>query len=133
MRNSHVTIGDGGGSFDLVGVDDWSARRRPRISGYDLARAQRGRDLSRPAVLLAHQPANFEEAVAQGIGLQLSGHTHGGQFFPVTWLVPLRWPRYAGLYEHQAGKLYVSRGTGFWGPPLRLGSPPELVKVTLTA
>ena len=92
-----------------------------------------GFDPERAAVLLAHQPANFTVAAERGMGLQLSGHTHGGQFFPVTALIPLRYPRYAGLYGHRDSTLYVSRGTGFWGPPLRLGSPPEIVKVTLTS
>jgi predicted MPP superfamily phosphohydrolase len=131
LRNERASIGDTSASFDLVGVDDWGYRNRPRRPGYDLDRALRGRDPSRAAVLLAHQPANFEEAVEQGMGLQLSGHTHGGQFFPITTLASLHWPHSAGLYTHGAGKLYVSRGTGFWGPPLRAGSPSEIVKITL--
>lgn len=130
LRNERASIGDASASFDLVGVDDWGNREKRR-SGYDLNRALRGRDPSRAAVLLAHQPANFEEAVEQGMGLQLSGHTHGGQFFPITTLALLRWPHSAGLYTHGSGKLYVSRGTGFWGPPLRAGSPSEIVKITL--
>ena len=132
LRNERVSIGDASASFDLVGVDDWGSRDRQR-GGYDLNRALRGRDPSRPAVLLAHQPANFEQAAGRGMGLQLSGHTHGGQFFPITTLASLRWPRLAGLYSYGAGKLYVSRGTGFWGPPLRVGSPSEIVRITLVS
>ena len=133
LRNRLVRIGDAGASFDLVGVDDWGARNmRPR-GGYNLERAIAGRDPDRASVLLAHEPANFETAAERGMGLQLSGHTHGGQLFPVTALVSLRWLRYRGLYSYRSGQLYVSRGVGFWGPPLRVGSPPEIVKVTLLA
>jgi predicted MPP superfamily phosphohydrolase len=131
LRNRLVPIGDSAASFDLVGVDDWSARNLRQRSGYNLERAISGRHPERAAVLLAHEPANFETAVERGIGLQLSGHTHGGQVFPVTALVSFRWTRYRGLYSHRGGQLYVSRGVGFWGPPLRVGSPPEIVKVTL--
>lgn len=133
LRNRCIRIGDAGASFDLVGVDDWGARLQRHGRGYNLERAVAGRDPDRAAVLLAHEPANFETAVLRGMGLQLSGHTHGGQLFPLTALVQLRWPRFAGLYTHGAGQLYVSRGVGFWGPPLRVGSAPEIVKITLLA
>ncbi|MFZ5469798.1 MAG: metallophosphoesterase [Myxococcota bacterium] len=130
LRNRRVVVGDAGASFDLVGVDDWRGRGKSR---YDLAQATFGRDPERPAVLLAHQPLGFRDAVARGIGLQLSGHTHGGQFFPGTLVVPLVYEHSAGHYTHREGHLYVSRGTGFWGPPLRVGSPPEIVKLSLLA
>lgn len=132
LRNRRVEIGDEGGTFDLVGVDDWSGGRRRGRPGYDLERAIAGRDPERAAVLLAHQPANFEGAAARGIDVQISGHTHGGQLFPMTMLVGLRWPHVAGLYRHDDAHLYVSRGCGFWGPPARVGSPPEILKLTLT-
>jgi predicted MPP superfamily phosphohydrolase len=133
MRNRHVPIGDGGGTFDLVGVDDWSGGRRRRVRGYDLDAALRGRDGDRAAVLLSHQPRNFEAAAARGIGLQISGHTHGGQIFPMTMLVGLEFAYTRGLYRHRDSHIYVSRGCGFWGPPSRLGSPPEIAKLVLTA
>ncbi len=132
LRNRRVRIGDAGASFDLVGVDDWGARNLAR-GGYNLERAVEGRDPDRASVLLAHEPANFETAVESGMGLQLSGHTHGGQLFPLTTLSRLKALRYRGLYTHGPGLLYVSRGVGFWGPPLRVGSPPEIVKVTLVS
>jgi predicted MPP superfamily phosphohydrolase len=132
LRNRHVAVGEAGGvSFDLAGVDDWSSRGSP--GGYDLAGALAGRRPDRATVLLAHQPREFEEAVAAGVGLQLSGHTHAGQLFPSTLVTPLVWRHDAGHFRHGAGHLYVSRGTGFWGPPMRVGSPPEVVKVVLTA
>jgi predicted MPP superfamily phosphohydrolase len=131
LRNRRVTLGDGAGgaSIDLAGVDDWGQRRTGR--GYDLDAALSGRDPDRGLVLLAHQPSNFDEAAARGAGLQLSGHTHGGQVFPLTALVGFAWPYATGHYERNGSHIYVSRGNGFVGPPMRVGSPPEIVKLTL--
>jgi len=133
LRNRHVSVGDAGGSLDLVGVDDWSGGRRRGKRGYDLEQALAGRDPDRAAVLLAHQPANFKAAAEQGVDLQISGHTHGGQLFPMTLFIGLGWEHSVGQYQHGGSHLYVSRGCGFWGPPMRVGSPPELVKLVLTA
>ncbi|MCP3100864.1 metallophosphoesterase [Myxococcus sp. K15C18031901] len=132
LRNRHVRIGDAGGSLDLVGVDDWSGWRRRGNKGYDLDLALAGREPDRASVLLAHQPANFKVAAERGVDLQLSGHTHGGQLLPMTLLIGLAWEHSAGLYRHGDSHIYVSRGCGFWGPPMRVGSPPELVKLVLT-
>jgi predicted MPP superfamily phosphohydrolase len=133
LRNRRVEIGDAGGVVDLVGVDDWSGGRRRGRPGYDLDRALAGRDPERAAVLLAHQPANFDVVARRGVDIQLSGHTHGGQVFPGTLLINLAWEYTRGLYRRGDAHLYVSRGCGFWGPPMRVGSPPEIVKLTLTA
>jgi hypothetical protein len=136
LRNRHVRIGEPGASFDLVGVDDWGAHRSgyPRERSYDLAAATAGRDPSRASVLLAHQPAGWRDhALKAGMGLQLSGHTHGGQFFPFNLVVSALWEHDAGLFREGDSHIYVSRGTGFWGPPLRVAAPPEIVKVTLLA
>src|SRR5512140_2112986 len=133
LRNRFVRIGDAGGSFDLAGVDDWSARDS-QDGGYDLAKAIQGRVADRPSVLLAHQPTNLEEVSRAGIGLQLSGHTHGGQMFPVTVMARLIWgERVAGLSTYAGTQVFVSRGCGFVGPPMRVGSPAEIVKVVLLA
>ncbi|MCE9670411.1 metallophosphoesterase [Myxococcus stipitatus] len=132
LRNRHVRIGDAGGSFDLVGVDDWSGWRRRGTKGYDLDLALAGREPERASVLLAHQPANFKVAAERGVDLQISGHTHGGQLLPMTLLIGLAWEHSAGLYRQGDSHIYVSRGCGFWGPPMRVGSPPELVKLVLT-
>ncbi|MFL5344028.1 MAG: metallophosphoesterase [Hyalangium sp.] len=131
LRNRHVSIGEPGASFDLVGVDDWSGGRSGSPHRYDLAQAMAGRDPERASVLMAHQPANWREASRAGIGLQLSGHTHGGQFFPFTLVVSAIWEHAAGHFEENGHHLYVSRGTGFWGPPVRIAAPPEIVHVTL--
>jgi predicted MPP superfamily phosphohydrolase len=131
LRNRRVEIGDAGGSFDLVGVDDWSGARRFGRSGYDLQKALAGRDPESAGVLLAHQPLGLEDAQRQGIGLQLSGHTHGGQIFPMNFVVGAMWDYYRGLYGYRDAHIYVSRGCGFWGPPVRVGSPPEIVELNL--
>ncbi|HLL05254.1 MAG TPA: metallophosphoesterase [Myxococcaceae bacterium] len=131
LRNRHVRIGEQNASFDLVGVDDWGARRSGFDRRYDLEAALAGRDPERAAVLLAHQPSNWREAAKAGMGLQLSGHTHGGQFFPFTLAISAIWEHDAGLFEEHGRHIYVSRGTGFWGPPVRVAAPPEIVRVTL--
>src|SRR6185437_2408032 len=97
LRNERVSIGEGEHGFDLAGVDDWSARRFGGGHGADLARALAGRDPSRELVLLAHQPKQIHEAEAHGVGLQLSGHTHGGQIFPWGFFVRIDQPFVAGL------------------------------------
>ncbi|HET6583569.1 MAG TPA: metallophosphoesterase [Nannocystaceae bacterium] len=132
LRNRRVEIGDSRSSLDLVGVDDWGGRRRG-AKGYDLDAALADRDPDRAAVLLAHQPTNFEVAAERGVDLQISGHTHGGQIFPLTAFIGLGWTYSRGLYHHADSSIYVSRGCGFWGPPARVGSPPEIAKLVLTA
>jgi predicted MPP superfamily phosphohydrolase len=136
LRNERVAIGDGGASLDLAGVDDWSAGRLGGGHGARLESALAGRDPERSLVLLAHQPRGVPEAIAAGVELQVSGHTHGGQIFPFNFLVAAAYPYLKGLYAHEEagrrGHVYVSRGTGYWGPPMRLGSPPEIAKIVLT-
>ncbi len=132
LRNERVSVGDGAASFDLAGIDDFNARGYPG-HGPDLARAVDGRDPSRELVLLAHQPRAIHEAARLGVGLQLSGHTHGGQIWPWTYAVRLQQPYVAGLRRHGHTQLYVSRGTGYWGPPMRLGAPAEITRIRLRA
>jgi predicted MPP superfamily phosphohydrolase len=82
-------------------------------------------------VLLAHDPRSFEQARQRGVGLQLSGHTHAGQIWPFKWLVRLQTRYVSGWYESGGSQLYVSRGTGFWGPPLRVFAPGEITEFVL--
>ncbi|MGJ7537000.1 MULTISPECIES: metallophosphoesterase [unclassified Variovorax] len=82
-------------------------------------------------VLLAHQPRSAVLAAAAGYQLQLSGHTHGGQFFPWNLFVPMQQPFTAGLHRLHDMWVYVSRGTGYWGPPKRFGAPSEITLLTL--
>jgi hypothetical protein len=132
LRNERVSIGDGAASYDLAGVDDWHAAGAGHRR--DLRRALEGRDPSRACVLLAHQPRQIDEAAQLGVDLQLSGHTHGGQIWPFTYLVYLQQPYVAGLFHHAKKTwLYVSRGTGYWGPPMRLAQPAEITRITLRA
>jgi predicted MPP superfamily phosphohydrolase len=131
LRNERVALGDEAGSFDLAGVDDFSARRFGGGHGADLARALAGREPSRALVLLAHQPKQIFESAARGVDLQLSGHTHGGQIFPWGLFVRLDQPYVAGLARHGETQIYVSRGTGVWGPPMRIAAPSEIAVIEL--
>lgn len=134
LRNERVALGDGEHSFDLAGIDDFQADRFGYDHGPNLSKAVAGRDPTKALVLLAHQPKAIEEAAQKGVGLQISGHTHGGQIWPFSGLVNLVQPYLAGLHRHSADTwIYVSRGTGFWGPPMRLGAPAEISKLVLQA
>ncbi|MFN0244047.1 MAG: metallophosphoesterase [Planctomycetota bacterium] len=134
LQNERVAIGDrtlGGATFDLAGVPDAHAVSHPS-GGPDLARVLVGRDPERELVFLAHQPVQIASAEGLGVGLQLSGHTHGGQMWPFGLLVGLVQPYVAGLHRHHDGtQIYVSRGTGFWGPPMRVGNPAEIASIVL--
>jgi len=131
LRNERVTIGSGDASFDLAGVDDYSAKDWPG-HGEDLGAATANRDASRALVLLAHQPRQVKNAANHGVDLQLSGHTHGGQIWPWHYLVKLQQGGLlAGKYEHRGTQLYVTRGCGYWGPPVRLLAPLEITRVIL--
>ncbi len=130
LRNERVPVG-GEGGFDLAGVDDYNAFGDGH--GRDIARAVEGRDESRELVLLAHQPRQVRESQGHGVGLQLSGHTHGGQIFPWSFFVRLQAPWVAGLYQVGDTQLYVSRGTGYWGPPMRVLAPAEITLLELQA
>jgi predicted MPP superfamily phosphohydrolase len=126
LRNERVSIGEGEHSFDLCGIDDPTGRP-------NLAKALDGRDPARELVLLAHQPRALFEAVEHGVGLQLSGHTHGGQIWPWSYLVRLQQPVVSGLEKVEDTLIYVSNGTGYWGPPMRLAVPAEITRVLLRA
>jgi predicted MPP superfamily phosphohydrolase len=128
LRNERVPIAAG---FELAGVDDSTAASMAAGHGEDVPRAVAGRDPALPVVLLAHHPRTVARAVAAGCDLQLSGHTHGGQLLPLGWLARLFEPRVAGLARFGATWLYVSEGTGFWGPPLRVGTTSEIALITL--
>lgn len=132
LSNERVEVGDAGGRFDLAGIDDVSAGRFDRTGAAAVRAAVERRDPDRELVLLSHQPKAVSEAASAGAGLVLSGHTHGGQIFPFGALVALTQPYLAGLHRHDARtQIYVSRGTGYWGPPMRLLAPAEVTKIVL--
>jgi predicted MPP superfamily phosphohydrolase len=129
LRNQHITIGRDGAQFDLAGVEDHHAHLVSSTQREDLSAALAGRDPQRPVVLLAHDPLTFRSAARFGVDLQLSGHTHGGQIWPFRYLVRLSTPFVVGHYRRDASQLYVSRGTGFWGPVMRLFTPGEITEI----
>lgn len=133
LRNERVEVGPEGGTIDLVGIDDWTAHNFGPHHGADLPRALSGRDSSRLCVLLAHNPMAGKEAIENGIDLQISGHTHGGQIWPFNRVVQLVNKWVVGLYLEGATQIYVSPGTGYWGPPMRLGTKAEITKFVLRA
>lgn len=114
------------------GVDDLTARRQFGVRGDPLATALGDRP-DGATVLLSHTPWRAEDAAAAGAGLMLSGHTHDGQIWPFNYLVKLQYPRIAGRYQVAAMTLIVCRGTGVWGPPLRLWRRSEILRITLRA
>ena len=134
LRNAHVTIARGAAHLLIGGVIDFAARMsdpaaRPRP---DLATDVDARPAFR--LLLAHNPKIAPLAEQAGFDLQLSGHTHAGQFFP--WTIVIHWvhgPHAAGLSRRGRLRVYTSPGTGTWGPPLRLGTRPELTLLRLVA
>ena len=121
LRNERVEIAPG---LFFAGVED-------PTGSPDLGKALDGHDPSDALVLLAHQPRQFAEAARRGVPLTLSGHTHGGQIWPFSWLVALAQPYLAGLHRKGDSQLYVSRGTGFWGPPMRVFAPAEITLLKL--
>ncbi|MEU9007269.1 metallophosphoesterase, partial [Streptomyces sp. NPDC048551] len=117
--------------FDLAGVNDVQGESEGQ--GPDFRAALGDRDRSRTAVLLAHQPVVIHDAVRHGVDLQLSGHTHGGQLWPGNYLAELANPTVAGLERYGDTQLYVSRGAGAWGPPVRVGAPSDITVVELAS
>jgi predicted MPP superfamily phosphohydrolase len=137
LLNQRIEVGDavpGGATFDLAGIPDHGGGRLGADHRPDVGLALAGRDEGRAVVLLAHQPRSIALASGHGVGLQLSGHTHGGQLWPFGALVSLYQPWIAGLHRADDGtQIYVSRGTGFWGPPMRVGNPAEIATIVLTS
>lgn len=117
--------------FDLAGVNDLAGEDQGE--GPDYKKALGGRDPARASVLMAHQPVQIHEAVDHHVGLQLSGHTHGGQLWPGPYLAELANPTVAGLERYGDTQLYVTRGAGAWGPPVRVGAESDVTLVRLAS
>jgi predicted MPP superfamily phosphohydrolase len=122
LRNQGTVIRD---AIELIGLDD-AVTGPDGHPAADLDRAFASHVAGRPSLLLAHEPQTAAQAIARGASLQLSGHTHGGQIFPMHLLAWLDQGYLAGLYRVGSGWLYVNRGAGFWGPPMRMGAPAEI-------
>lgn len=131
LLNEHVIISKGAEKIILAGVTDISSGRMLREHVSDPKKALMGAPQDLVKILLAHQPASYKEALQAGFDLQISGHTHGGQFFPGSIAVKLAQKFFKGLYRHESMWIYVSRGTGYWSIPLRFGVPKEITLITL--
>ena len=132
LLNEHVVLRHGGAVVVVAGVTDLYAGHFDPAHRSDPVAAMMGAPGDAGVrLLLAHQPGSAIAAASAGFDLQLSGHTHGGQFFPWNFVVRLFHPLTAGL--HRVGRLwiYISRGTGYWGPPQRLGAPSEITYLRL--
>lgn len=134
LLNQNSVLDHGGASVLIGGVTDYTAHKFDPTQKSDPKAALAGSPSDVAIkVLLAHQPRSAEEAEAAGFDLQLSGHTHGGQFLPWKWFVPLQQPFTAGLHRLRKLWVYTSRGTGYWGPPIRFGAPSEITYLRLVA
>ena len=134
LRNEREEIRRGGAVLHLAGCDDRTAAASGVPGhGFDLDAALAGKPADDPVVLLVHQPVMVDQAARAGVDLQISGHTHGGQLWPITQVALVDQPVLAGLSRVGPTWLYVTRGTGFWGPAVRVGSPPEVTLLTLRA
>jgi predicted MPP superfamily phosphohydrolase len=132
LKNEHVVLNHNGASLVLAGVTDLSAHHFDAAQHSDPEAALRGSPADAGAkILLAHQPNSAVGAAAAGFDVQISGHTHGGQFWPWNLFVRFFQPFTGGLYQLKNLWVYVSRGTGYWGPPNRFGVPSEITRIRL--
>jgi predicted MPP superfamily phosphohydrolase len=134
LLNEYRIIRHDGTDLLVAGITDFSASAFDASHHSDPRQALEGApDGILPKILLAHQPRSAAAAEQAGYDLQLSGHTHGGQFWPWSLFVPLQQPFTAGLHRLRHLWIYTSRGTGYWGPPKRFGAPSEITLLRLKA
>ena len=131
LVNEHVVLEHGGARLAVAGVTDYSAHHFHPEHRSDARRALHGAPTDAVKVLLAHQPRSAPHAQAAGADLQISGHTHGGQFWPWNLFVRLQQPFTSGLHRLGGMWIYISSGTGYWGPPMRFGIPSEITRIRL--
>src|SRR5437867_6422264 len=130
LMNEHVVLQHKGASVVVAGVTDYGAHHYDAAQRSDPVAAIAGAPIDAAVkLLLAHQPRSAFAAAPAGFHLQLSGHTHGGQFLPWNFFVRLQQPFTAGLHRLGTLWVYTSRGTGYWGPPQRLGAPSEITRL----
>ena len=131
LLNNHVVIGEGDHQFNLIGLNDVMGMRTDFYPP-DAQAAYREVDQTKSCIVLAHQPRMITEMDEYRCDLMLSGHTHGGQIFPFGLLVMTAQPYLAGLHKHARDRqIFVSRGTGYWGPPLRFLAPSEISQILI--
>ncbi|GAA1459142.1 metallophosphoesterase [Williamsia maris] len=130
LRNERAAVTRSGATIDVAGINDATA---PKPYEPDLDAALAGRDPNRFVLLLAHQPLQAFDASDAGVDLQVSGHTHAGQIWPLRYLVPLQQPTVEGLDRVGSTTIYTTRGAGAWGPPVRVGAPPEIAMLELSS
>jgi predicted MPP superfamily phosphohydrolase len=134
LLNEHVVVRHQGAAVVVAGVTDYSAHHFNPAQRSDPTAALSGAPADASArILLAHQPRSATAAAEAGFDLQLSGHTHGGQFWPWNLFVRFQQPFTAGLHRLKHLWVYISRGTGYWGPPNRFGAPSEITLLKLVA
>ena len=131
LENEHRNIQVGKDTLSVIGVEDWDAHKFDPQRTPSLEQAMQELPSNSYKLLLAHQPKAAPQAADLGIDLQLSGHTHAGQIFPFNFLIYLDQPYNVGLYHLKKMKLYVNPGTGYWGPPVRIGTRAEATLLTL--
>jgi hypothetical protein len=131
LQNEHVVLRHAGAQLVVAGVTDYSAHHFDERQRSSPQAALAGAPAAATKLLLAHQPRSAAAAEAAGFQLQLSGHTHGGQFFPWNYFVRMQQPYTAGLHRLKNLWIYTSRGTGYWGPPKRIGAPAEITLLRL--
>ena len=131
LLNENHLVTHGLGRILLAGVTDYRAGRFYRSHQSDPLKALADAQPAHVKILLAHQPKNIFDAARAGFDLQISGHTHGGQFYPWNLFAGIAQPFVKGLHRHQNTQIYISGGTGYWGPPIRLGSPSEITLLKL--
>jgi predicted MPP superfamily phosphohydrolase len=132
LINSHRTLTHRNANFVLAGVTDYGGGHFHRSHISNPNRAIDGAGAENVKILLAHQPRSIFAAAKAGFDLQISGHTHGGQYMPWNILIELYQPFTKGLHRYENTWIYVNSGTGYWGPPMRLGVPSEITLFTLT-
>ncbi len=133
LINEHRIIEKGNAQMVLAGVTDYRAGQMIPGHASDPVKALYGAPQSLPRIMLAHQPKSIFDVSPLGVDLLICGHTHGGQYIPWNFMVPLDQPYVHGLHCHGKTLVYVSRGTGYWGPPMRIGAPPEITILRLVA
>lgn len=131
LVNQNEIVSFNGEKILIAGVPDYTATRFYPNHPHIPAQAKKTSQSYSYSILLAHQPISVFEASKESYNLQLSGHTHGGQFFPWNFFVKLQQPYVAGLHKHGPTWIYVSKGTGYWGPPVRVGAQAEISQIQI--